>query len=51
MSRLDPRPSLPPGLVVKAVEVTTDTIVITAHGDQGFGHCLACGGRSDRVHS
>lgn len=51
MSRLDPRPLLPPGLVVDAVEVTTDTIIITAHRDQGFSCCPSCGGRSDRVHS
>lgn len=51
MPRLDPRSSLPPGLVVDAIEVGIDTATITAHRGQGFGHCLACGGRSDRVHS
>jgi len=51
MSRPDPRPLLPPGLVVDAVEADADTVAIAAHPAEGFGACPACGGRSDRVHS
>lgn len=51
MPRLDPRPLLPPGLVVDAVEVDAGTVAIAAHPAEGSGRCPACGGRSDRVHS
>ena len=51
MSRPDPRPLLPPGLVVDAVEVDTGAVAIAAHPAEGFGRCPTCGGRSGRVHS
>ncbi len=51
MSRLDPRPMLPPGLVVEAVGIDAGTILIAAHWRSAFGHCPTCGGRSGRVHS
>ena len=51
MVRPDPRPFLPPGSVVDAVEVDADTVAIAAHPAEGFGSRPTCGGRSDRVHS
>lgn len=51
MTSFDPRPLLPPGLVVEAVEIMSETIIITADQERGHGCCPGCGELSDRVHS
>jgi len=51
MPSLDPRSLLPPGLVLKAVEVTPGTITISARREGGAGHCPSCGVCSALVHS
>jgi transposase len=51
MPSLDPRSLLPPGLILEAVEVTSDTIVISVCRDGGAGSCPDCGVFSDLVHS
>jgi len=47
----DPRSLLPPGLVLEAVEVSSDTITISARRESGAGHCPSCGVCSALVHS
>jgi transposase len=51
MPSLDPRSLLPPGLVLEAVEVTPDTITISARREGSAGHCPSCGVSSALVHS
>ena len=51
MPSLDPRSLLPLGLVLEAIEVTPDTITISARREAGAGHCPSCGVCSDSVHS
>jgi len=51
MPTLDPRSRLPPGLLLEAVEVTSDTITISACREGRIGHCPSCGVCSDLVHS
>jgi transposase len=51
MPSLDPRSLLPPGLVLEAVEVTPDTITISARREGSTGHCPSCGVSSALVHS
>jgi hypothetical protein len=43
MLSLDPRSSLPPGLVIEAVEVTPDTITISDRREGRMGHRPSCG--------
>lgn len=50
MASHDPHSLLPPGLVLEAVEVTADTIAISARRDGGAGHCPDCGVSSNLVH-
>lgn len=51
MLSLDPCSLLPPGLLLEAVEVTTDMITISARREGSTGQCPSCGVCSDRVHS
>ena len=51
MPSLDPRSLLPPGLILEAVEVTSDAIIISARREGRSGHCPGCGVGSDLVHS
>jgi transposase len=51
MPSLDPRSLLPPGLILEAVEVTSDTITISGRRDGDAGNCPDCGVASDVVHS
>ena len=51
MPSLDPRSLLPPGLLLEAVEVTSDTITISARREGSIGQCPGCGVFPDLVHS
>ncbi|WP_439548963.1 transposase family protein [Falsiroseomonas sp.] len=51
MPSLDPRSLLPVGLMLEAVEVTADTITISARRAGRIGHCPSCGVHSNLVHS
>lgn len=51
MHLLDPRPLLPPGLAVDAIETGADRVVIFVHAPEAFHCCPACGEPSNRVHS
>lgn len=51
MHLLDPRPLLPLGLTVDAIETESDSIVVFVRGPEARRCCPACGGPSNRVHS
>ena len=51
MHLLDPRPLLPPGLAVDAIETGADRVVIFVRAPEAFRCCPACGEPSNRVHS
>lgn len=51
MHLLDPRPLLPPGLVVDVIEPVADRIVILVHAVEAPRPCPACGESSNRLHS
>jgi transposase len=51
MQLLDPRPLLPPGLAVEAIETGPDRVVIFVPLPEACCCCPACGVPSNRVHS
>jgi hypothetical protein len=51
MHLLDPRPLLPPGLVVDAIETWADRVVILVHAPEAPRRCPACGVPTNRLHS
>jgi hypothetical protein len=51
MHLLDPRPLLPPGLTVDAIETGSDRMVVFVHGPEACRCCPDCGALSNRVHS
>jgi transposase len=51
MRLLDPRPLLPPGLIVDAIEPVADRVVILVHAPEAPRPCPACGEPTNRLHS